>query len=311
MSEHGSLQRPFPTGERWGLIVLAGFTAISVLGYRHFTLNPGNLPSSGPALRFYSVSFGFFAQAHIVLAFAVLATTLTRRLGIRWLPSLAGIYLLSLGSEHLGTGYGLPFGSYEYTGLLGLRAGPRVPALIPLSWFLMAMPSWVLARAATRGRLSVAIPVGAAGLVLWDLALDPAMSSLAPYWRWEDTGPYYGMPWLNLLGWFVTGLGLMAILAASDAWAGFGRLPVRWMATFYGIVLALPLGMLVAAGAWLAVAATLAAVAAAAVGLSVHVRSAEVEAGGRSRRSEAGPRHAHADAGKAPAQTTPGVAAVS
>lgn len=307
MSERSIPHRPPPTLERWSLIVLAGFTAISVVGYGHFALNPGNLPSSGPALRFYSVSFGFFAQAHIVLAFGVLATALTRRLGVRWLPALAGVYLLSLGSEHLGTGYGLPFGSYEYTGLLGIRVGPRVPALIPLSWFLMAMPSWVLARAATHGRLGAAIPLGAVGLVLWDLALDPAMSSLTPYWRWDDTGPYYGMPWLNLLGWFGTGLGLMATLAASDAWAGFGRLPARWMATFYGIVLALPLGMLVAAGAWLAVGTTVGA--AAAVGLSVRGRSAGVEAGRRARRFETGPRHADTD--EAPAEATPGVAAVS
>lgn len=251
-----------PTVERWSLIALACFTAASVLGYGYYGLNPGNLPSSAPALRFYSISFGFFAQVHILLAFATLATVLVLRLGARWIPALVGIYLLSFTSEHIGTGYGIPFGGYEYTGLLGSRVGPRVPALIPLSWFLMSVPCWVLARTLSRKRASVAVPLGALGLVVWDLALDPAMSSLTPYWRWEDTGPYYGMPWLNLVGWFVTGLGLMAVLAFSDARAGFGGLPVRWMATFYGIVLALPLGMLIAAGAWLAVGVTFGALAA-------------------------------------------------
>jgi uncharacterized membrane protein len=225
---------------------------------------------------------------------------LSSRLGARWLPGLAGVYLLSLMSEHVGTGYGIPFGGYEYTGLLGSRVGPRVPALIPLSWFLMAMPSWVLARAAARGRRLAAIPVGALGLVLWDLALDPAMSSLTAYWRWEGTGPYYGMPWLNLLGWFVTGLGLMGVLAASDTRIGFDRLPVSWMAVFYGTVLALPLGMLAASGAWIAVGTTVGAVAVTVVAIGWVGRSRLLEA-------DAG----RVDVDDPPARTTSGVAVLS
>lgn len=246
--------------DRWSLLVLAGFTLVSVAGFGYYALHPENLPPSGLALRFYTISFGFFAQVHILLAFAALATVLVARTGLRWLPALLGVYVLSFTSEHVGTGYGIPFGGYEYTGLLGTRVGSRVPALIPLSWFLMALPSWLIARAAFPRRLALAIPVGALGLVLWDLALDPAMSFLTPYWRWEDSGPYYGMPWLNLVGWFVTGVALMAVLALSHRRAGFGSLPLNWMVAFYGVILALPLGMLAVAGEWLGVGVTLAAV---------------------------------------------------
>lgn len=245
--------------EQWSLLTLVGFTVASVAGFGYYALHPENLPPSGLALRFYTISFGFFAQIHILLAFGALATVLVARTGLRWLPALLGVYLLSLTSEHIGTGYGIPFGGYEYTGLLGTRVGPRVPALIPLSWFLMALPSWVVARSVFPRRLALAIPVGALGLVLWDLALDPAMSFLTPYWRWEDAGPYYGMPWLNLLGWFVTGLGLMGVLALAENRARFRALPLDWMLAFYAVVVALPLGMLAAAGEWLGVGVTLAA----------------------------------------------------
>lgn len=252
---------PWTALEKWSLIVLAAFTVVAVAGFGYYALHPENLPSTGLALRFYTVSFGFFAQAHILAAFAVLATVLVSRTGMRWIPALVGIYLLSFTSEHVGTGYGIPFGGYEYTGLLGTRLGPRVPLLIPLSWFLMALPSWVIARHLFPRRTALAVVVGALGLVLWDLALDPAMSFLTPYWRWEDAGPYYGMPWLNLLGWFVTGLALMGVLVATERRGAFQRLPVEWMLAFYGVVLAMPLGMLAVAGEWLGVAVTLAAFA--------------------------------------------------
>lgn len=246
------------------LIALAVFTVLSTAGYGYFGLHPENLPASEGALRFYSVSFEFFAQVHIVLAFVALAAMLSLRTGYRWLPALGVVYLVSFTSEHIGTGYGIPFGGYEYTGLLGARLGPRVPLLIPLSWFLMALPSWVIAQRAFPGRRSAAIALGAMGLVLWDLALDPAMSFLTPYWRWAEAGPYYGMPWSNLLGWFVTGVVLMVALEWANRDGGLDGLSVRWCAIYYGLVTLLPVGMLAVAGEWLGVAATLVAISAAA-----------------------------------------------
>lgn len=240
-----------------GLLVLVVFTLLATGGYGYFALHTENLPASEPTLRFYTISFQFFAQLHILIAFVALGIVLVRRSGARWIPGLVAVYLLSFTAEHIGTGYGIPFGGYGYTGLLGARLGPRVPLLIPLSWFLMALPCWVLARAAFPGRLMTRLGLGALGLVLWDLALDPAMSALTPYWRWEETGPYYGMPWMNLAGWFVTGLVLMSALERFGGNSLGDTLPVRWMAAFYAVVAALPLGMLCAAGEWLAVVVTL------------------------------------------------------
>lgn len=266
--------RPSPVSrlEISGLVVLVAFTLAALAGYGLFALRPQNLVGVPYAAEFFAISFRFFAQLHILLCFAALATVLVTRTGFRWLPALAAVYVLSFTSEHMGTGYGIPFGGYSYTTLLGIRVGPRVPALIPLSWFLMALPSWVIARAAFPGSRAARVTLAAFGLVLWDLALDPAMSSLTTYWRWEETGPYYGMPWMNLVGWYVTGLALMAaieFLARSGALDG---LPVKWMMAYWGVVLLMPLGMLSAAGSWLGVVTTVVAVAATA-GCVVAVRA--------------------------------------
>jgi hypothetical protein len=71
------------------------------------------------------------------------------------------------------------------------------------------------------------------------------------------------MPWLNLVGWYMTGLVLMAALAFLDADRWIALLPSRWIAGFYFANLALPVGMNIASGLWGAVAAACAALGAA------------------------------------------------
>ena len=248
--------------ERWGLLALLLFTVVAVAGYWTFALNPQRLAAAPGAARFYAVSFQFFARLHILLSAAALGAVLVGRLRGRWIPALGAVYALSFLAEHVGTGFGFPFGGYEYTGLLGQKLGGRVPALIPLSWFLMALPAFVLARRAFPGSPVRRVVVASALLVAWDLALDPAMSYLTPYWIWESPGPYYGMPWINLAGWFVTGVAIMAALERLLGADDVQRLPAAWMGSYYLVVLLMPLGMLVAAGHWPAVAVTLAAVGA-------------------------------------------------
>jgi len=259
------------TPEGAGLMVFGGFTVMALVGYGLFGLRPELLPSVDALLAFWRISFQFFAQVHIVLGAVVLLVFLFRYAGIRWLPALVAVYGIALASEYLGTGYGVPFGNYEYTALLGSKFGDRVPWVIPLSWFLMAVPSYVLARVTFPapgqrwGRLLFAALV----LTLWDLALDPAMSYQSPYyWRWADTGPYYGMPWINLAGWMGTGVVIMGAVEALGGPRWAPKLPVKWLAGYYGVTLLMPFGMLVLEGLWMAVAVTLAAYAGA---WAVHV----------------------------------------
>lgn len=264
---------PLDTRERLLLALLFGFTAAAVVGYGIFGLNPGRLPSSSWAVAIYRSSWTFFAQGQIVVAGFVLALILTGRVGARWLPALAAVYGLSFLSEYVGTGTGFPFSGYEYTSLLGPKLGGRVPWPIPLSWFLMAVPSYALARHAfpEPGRRMSRIVLASAWLVAWDLALDPAMSHLTPYWVWENPGAFYGMPWVNLAGWLGTGLVLMTALDLLGPERWLGSTPVSRMAAYYGAVLLMPLGMVTAAGLWGSVLATL-GVAGACAGVSAWSR---------------------------------------
>ena len=242
-----------------GLILLYAFTVLSVVGFAVFGLHPERLAGLDPsAVQFYSISFRFFAVGQVILAGLVMFDFLRRHTGWKWVTAFVALYAISLTSELLGTTYGIPFGTYSYSAALAPMWLDRVPGGIPLSWFYMSLPSYAIATHMLRGRSSIPGKIGIASLILlaWDLALDPAMSSATKYWEWGETGPYYGMPMLNLLGWYVTGVVLMGALALLDRDAWIERLPVRWLIAFYGANLLLALGISAAAGLWLALAIT-------------------------------------------------------
>jgi uncharacterized membrane protein len=246
---------------RAALWVLCAFTVFTLAGYASFGLHPQLLIRYPQLAGVYGVAFRFFAISHVLIAGSVLMLYLTRRVGGRWLAAFVALYGISLTSELLGTSMGIPFGEYGYTQLLGAKWFNLVPLVIPLSWFFMALPSYALALRALPAPEAAGRRVLLASLILasWDLALDPAMSYATKYWVWGETGPYYGMPLLNLFGWYVTGLVLMGALAALRSEAWIRELSPRWLAGFYLANLALPLGMSAAAGLWGAVAATIAA----------------------------------------------------
>ena len=257
---------------RWpiGLIALYVFTAISVAGFAVFGLHPERLIGlDAPAIRFYSMSFRVFSVGQVALAGLVMILFLIRSVRFEWVTAFVALYAISLTSELLGTTFGIPFGAYSYSKVLNPMWLDRVPLGIPLSWFYMAVPSYAIATALLRGQ-SAKRRVALASFVLlaWDLALDPAMSSATKYWEWADTGPYYGMPLLNLFGWYFTGIVLMGALAALKADMWIRRLSVKWLGAFYGANLLLAVGMCAAAGLWIAVMFTIAALSVALIAAS-------------------------------------------
>lgn len=257
MNARYGLEERLPRWPAAGLVALYLFSVVAIVGFATFGLNPGLLVRFPQAAGFYGVSFQFFAQAQIYLAAVVLAFLLARHVGTRWVPAFVALYAVSLGSELLGTGIGIPFGEYRYTDALGPKWFGHVPVVIPLSWFFMALPSYAIARAALPERAVARVVMASLILLGWDLALDPAMSRATAYWVWAEPGAYYGMPWLNLFGWYVTGLALMGALALLRADEWVAALPADWLGAFYAANLLLPLGMNAAAGLWGAVLATL------------------------------------------------------
>ncbi len=189
----------------------------------------------------YEFGMEYAGSLHIILGAAAMFFFGVRVLGMaRTLIFFVVSCGLSLASELIGTGTGWPFGNYEYTSFLGYKVLDHVPFTIPLSWFYMGLASYLLAAAvvARRGWQPagpLAIGLGVWLLIVWDLVLDPAMAHedlAVRFWEWNETGPYFGMPIQNYIGWAVTGLLFMAIsrglwggdvhLARADVWLPLG-----------------------------------------------------------------------------------------
>jgi uncharacterized membrane protein len=163
-------------------------------------------PQRGLARRVLStvVVTGLFASTTMAAA---------RRWGVGRAGLAAGTTVAATAAiERIGTDTGLPFGRYRYTGALRPEVA-GVPAIVPLAWFAMAVPARETAHAALgrhSSRVTRAI-AGSAALTAWDLFLDPQMVGEG-YWRWNRTGVYRSIPMSNYLGWFVTGIGIIALL---------------------------------------------------------------------------------------------------
>lgn len=177
-----------------------------------------NLPPSGQTLFRWGMAGG--GVVHIILGAAAVAIYAYRQLGLRlWLTFMVPAVFLSLGSELLGTSTGFPFGHYHYLSGLGYKIAGLVPFTIPLSWFYVGLACYLLARA---GLEKTGIPgwasqiggiaLGAVLLTAWDFVLDPAMSQTAfPFWEFQETGAFFGMPYRNLAGWLGTGAVFMSV----------------------------------------------------------------------------------------------------
>jgi putative membrane protein len=153
--------------------------------------------------------------------------------------------IVSYVMEELGVRSGLVFGTYHYGDLLGPKLG-HVPVIIPLAWFMMIYPAWMVARELLRGvdGRSVAgvtaVAIAAAFVMTgWDVVMDPGMAA-GGNWVWEKGGAYFGVPRHNYLGWLLTTflvywiVGLLGrrVLPAAGASRWFEALPVIVYAFF-------------------------------------------------------------------------------
>lgn len=246
----------------WALFFI---NAISIFGYATFTLHPelfARYPWSPPI---YAVSYPLFARLQILLCFWLCIRACYQAISWRWLVYFIPAFLISFFMEFGGTSYGIPFGKYSYTSLLGWQLGQKVPILIPVSWFSMALCCYLLANQVmgpqpriksesilrrlqfSFGRIAMACLL----LIAWDFTLEPAMSLLTPYWIWEDAGVFFfGVAVRNLFGWLLTGFLIFLsfeILRLGDYGQKFQR---TWPTRFYLLNLSLPVGLSIAGSAW-------------------------------------------------------------
>ncbi len=213
-------------------------------------------------MKVYAIGYAWGGQTTVV--FGALAGILHAmgRLGAR--PALgifALSFIVSLGSELLGTSTGLPFGVYGYTQLLGYKIGDLVPFNIPTSWFYMLYASLAIC-----GRLLPAKDdstskwywalIASLVLTAWDVSMDPAMVKTR-HWVWDipDLSAtsafsqfigreiFFGMPLTNWLGWLLTGIvvsRLMLVVVPPSRWARLVS-PSRFPLALYALNGLLPI----------------------------------------------------------------------
>ena len=116
------------------------------------------------------------------------------------------ILVFSWTAEAIGSCFGIPFGAYSYTDALQPQIF-GVPIQIPLGWLMMLPPSWAVAQAISdrivpRWRFPAYVGLSALAMTAWDLFLDPMMVAWG-IWVWQPLGGFFGIPWINYLGWLL------------------------------------------------------------------------------------------------------------
>jgi uncharacterized membrane protein len=172
----------------------------------------------------------------------------------RALRLLALVFGISLLYESVGVATGLIYGPYHYTNKLGPLFLGLVPYLIPVSWFMMSYPSFVIAeRLIPPGwkrwqRILSVAAVGGLVMTAWDLVMDPVMVA-SGHWVWDNLpsisqGDYHGIPLQNFWGWWLTTFTIFALYlmisgkAPQAPAARFDRLAVlSYLVTALGIIL--------------------------------------------------------------------------
>jgi uncharacterized membrane protein len=167
----------------------------------------------------------------------------------RALRLLALVFAVSLLFESIGVATGLIYGPYHYTNRLGPLFLGLVPYLIPVAWFMMSYPSYVIADRLIPAdwkrwpRILSVAALGGLAMTAWDLVMDPIMVA-SGHWVWDVNGAYHGIPLQNFLGWWLTTFTTFALYqlisgkAPQSSNGRFDRLAVlSYLVTGLGIVI--------------------------------------------------------------------------
>jgi len=145
----------------------------------------------------------------------VLVTASPANLG--WLLAAASVGFIA---EYVGVSYGFLFGMYVYTGTLQpLLLG--VPLVMACAWMILFAYVKQMLLPFKLSKLTE-MTISGVWMVAIDLLIDPLAANRLGYWRWIETGAYYGVPARNFLGWFLVSFMIFGIVRQhpqSDLWA--------------------------------------------------------------------------------------------
>ncbi len=196
------------SGHRWTRATLLVY-ALSMPLYAIASLT-GELSWVDFSTAFTALAWFAFSLSHCAFRFGPARTAFM----------LFSAFAIALTAEYLGSTYGFIFGAYQYTDRLGPKAFGVVPLIIPLAWFMMLYPSWMLAGVIQRriafarraARSALRVVLAALAMTAWDLSLDPRMVQEGA-WVWQPTNAlaYFGIPLTNFVGWFVTAAAIYVV----------------------------------------------------------------------------------------------------
>lgn len=125
---------------------------------------------------------------------------------------LAGCALGGFLVEVSGVHTGYPFGGYSYTDVLYPLVA-ETPVVMGAAWVILLAYCRHLISVLPLNRIAAAA-LGACGMVVIDLVVDPLAAGPLAYWAWEHPHGYYGVPWSNFGGWWITAFVLLAFYPA-------------------------------------------------------------------------------------------------
>lgn len=155
----------------------------------------------------------------VVAAAAAMIAHATFRLGpLRAVAVFASTAGVGWTAEIVGVATGFPFGAYSYA---TDRIGPsvaEVPVIIGLAWTAGGYSMWWISALVSRRR-PIRIALATAGMVGWDLYLDPQMVG-AGLWTWstDDAGlpGIDQIPITNFAGWAGVACVMFVLLSLVD-----------------------------------------------------------------------------------------------
>lgn len=120
-----------------------------------------------------------------------------------------GIYGLLIETISIKTGF--PYSRFNYSDMMGYKVADIVPYTIFLIWPTLVISAYSLSEFISKKGISK-IVITTLLLLLLDLVFDPVATELG-FWIWEEPGLYYGVPFLNFIGWIFS-----ALISASFAY---------------------------------------------------------------------------------------------
>jgi putative membrane protein len=115
---------------------------------------------------------------------------------------ILGVYGLLIETLSIKTGF--PYSRFVYSDMMGYKIAEIVPYSIFLIWPTLVISAYSLSEFITKSRI-YKIVTTVILLLLLDFVFDPVATALG-FWKWEESGIYYGVPFMNFLGWVLSAI---------------------------------------------------------------------------------------------------------